>query len=293
MQEKLNRLDTVPQAFLSSVEKTLPELYNRLVSTLNLELDGGQVIRNRANMQLILVALDEFQAWLLNPEASPYFQTVSNFMGEFDVQKGLNTQMLSAFGTVPQASDVVYAASRRQAINLLIGDHMTSRFVGSIRETLIESVSTRRSFNDMTKALSEVVIGDGQRNGQLLNWTKQVAHDSFAITDRAYTMAAAEDMDIEWWAYRGGLMETSRCFCLQRNGGFYHIKEIEGWGELKGIGDCLTDNGWDGRMPNTDKYTIKTKLGGYRCNHSLIPVSEAIVPQSDIDRYKAAFGSSA
>ena len=289
--EKLNRLDTVPNQFLNAVERILPELYGNLISTLNLELENGRVARTQANMQRVLTALDGFQSYILNPERSPYFQTVSNFMGEFDVQKELNNQMLAAFGSIPTASEVVYAASRRQAVNLLIGDHMTSQFVGALRETLIESVSTRRSYTDMVEALSEVVNGNAQRDGRLLNWTKQVAHDSFAMTDAAYSSSAAQELGVEWWSYIGGLIDDSRCFCVQRNGGYYHTDEIRQWGNLEDIGACRTDNGWAGRMPNTDAETIFVKRGGYRCQHSFIPVSESVVPQSAIDRWKAKFGN--
>jgi hypothetical protein len=269
--EKLNRLDSVPSAFINSVEKILPELFGQLMSTVDLDYEGGRVARSRKNMRLILQALDGFQEWLLNPEASPYFQAVSNFMGEFDAQKRLNTALLSSFGAVPTTAEVVYSASRAQAVNLLIGDHMTSRFVGAIRDTLIDSVSSSRTFAEVTKSLSEVVLGNKERNGQLLNWTKQVAHDRFAMTDRAYTVAAAEELNVEWYQYAGGLIEDTREFCQERNGNFYHVSEIQAWPDEEGD--------WSGRMPNTDADSIFVKCGGYRCQHSLIPVSEFAVPE--------------
>lgn len=269
--EKLNRLDSVPAAFINSVEKTLPQLFNKLMSTVDLEYQDGRVVRSQRNMRLILQAIDEFQAWLLNPESSPYFGSVKDFMAEFDAQKRLNTALLSSFGAVPTTAEVVYSASRSQAVNLLIGDHMTSRFVGSIRDALIDSVSSARSFSEVTASLSEVVLGNSQRNGQLLNWTKRVAHDRFAMTDRAYTAAAAEEFNVEWYQYAGGLIEDTREFCQTRNGNYYHVSEIRAWASL---------GQWDGRMPNTDADSIFVKCGGYRCQHSLIPVSEFVVPET-------------
>lgn len=271
-----NRIDQVPAAFVGQVKQLLPEIYNYALQNLNLQVVDGKIVRNRENMRLILNFMDDIGNWMLNPETSPYVPKVSEFMREFAEQRAINNGILATFGTVPQASQVVYVAARRQTIELLLGEAYKTNFIDQIKNTLIESVSSNRSFADMTKAISDVVIGDGKRDGKLLNWAKQVAHDRFAMTDAAYVMAAADEMGLNWFRYTGGLVDDSRPFCVERHGKTYHRSQIADWADLED---------WSGRMPNTDKETIFVKRGGYRCNHVLTIVAESQVPKELRDQF--------
>lgn len=278
--EKLDRLDRIPAAFNLSVEATLPELFDLLLESLTIEQSGQYVARTPENIARINTTIERFRELFYD---SNYVEAVNKFSREFDAQKRLNDDLLrglnygaTATTTAIAASEFVYTSTRRRAIELLLDDApITSNFFNAIRETLLNSVNAQSDYVTMVRSLSNVVLGDERRQGRLLNWTKQVAHDSFAMSDRAYTRAASQNLGVEWYRYAGGLIQDSREFCVARNGKYWHVSEIEAWPDL---------SQWDGRMPNTTKYTIYEKCGGYRCNHSLIPVSEASVPQSALDR---------
>ena len=262
-----NRIDTVPAAFINQVQKLLPELYQYLLSISSIQLSGGQVVRSQANMNAVLTLVDQFERWMLDPQQSGYYRAVQGFMGEFTQQKAINDAIITSFGRSPSAAETVYVAAKRRTAELLVGDGFKTNFIDRIRDTFIDSVSSKRSFGEVTTRLFEVINGDSKRDGQLLNWTKQVAHDRFAMTDRAYVEAAFEGH--EWWIYQGGLIEDSREFCVERNNKIYHVSEIRDWANL---------DDWAGRMPGTDESTIFDNLGGYRCNHILVPVAEGDVP---------------
>ena len=110
--------------------------------------------------------------------------------------------------------------------------------------------------------------------GKLLQYSKQIAYDSIATADRAYTSAVAEDLGNDWFYYAGGLLKTSREFCIERHNQYYHFKEVESWAGLN----------WDGKMENTTPQNIWENLGGYNCNHAIIPVSIDQVPKSVLKR---------
>lgn len=283
--EKLNRLDTVPDVFIGQIQRLLPEIYAELLSRISLEIIDGQIARTQANVNAIFQIIDDYQAFLLNPESS-YYRAVAGFMGEFETQRLINNQLLASFGNTPTSAQVVYTAARRQTVELLVGEGFKTNFVNVIRDTMIESVSSARSFTEMVQALSTQIQGVPVTNAQgdkiisqsqLLNWNKQVAHDRFAMTDRAYVQAAADEFDIKWFSYVGGLIEDSREFCVERNGKVYHKSEIEAWPETAGQ--------WAGRMKGTDSQTIFNMCGGYRCNHALIPFPESQVPKEKRDMF--------
>lgn len=74
---------------------------------------------------------------------------------------------------------------------------------------------------------------------------------------RAITLSKAEEVGADYFLYIGGLIETSREFCRERDGKVFTAEEIAGW-----------DNGQG--LP-ADIY-----LGGYNCRHSLRPISKEL-----------------
>lgn len=81
---------------------------------------------------------------------------------------------------------------------------------------------------------------------------------------------------LSWIRYVGGLRETSRDFCIERNGKYFHVAEVKLWPRQFGP--------WDGMLPNTNKFTIFTNAGGYNCFHTFEYVAASKVPQSVKDR---------
>ena len=79
-----------------------------------------------------------------------------------------------------------------------------------------------------------------------------------------------------WIKYTGGLIETSRDFCIEKDGGYYHVGEVRLWPRQEAP--------WQGMLPATNKYTIFTNAGGYNCRHNFEYVDAKKVPQSVKDR---------
>ena len=74
--------------------------------------------------------------------------------------------------------------------------------------------------------------------------------------------------------YAGGELPTTRPFCEERVGKFFHYKEIESW----------ASENWAGKNSETTAQNIYEYLGGWNCQHTLIPVTIEMVPQEVIDR---------
>ena len=109
---------------------------------------------------------------------------------------------------------------------------------------------------------------------RLLQYNKQIAHDTFAIADRNYTSAVSEELEAEWFFYSGSEIETTRPFCSARHNEYFYYREIEQWPSTAGD--------WAGRIPGTNSSTIYSYAGGYNCRHSIIPVSIRRVPEAKI-----------
>lgn len=130
--------------------------------------------------------------------------------------------------------------------------------------------------------MQDYLIGAENKDGALVRYTRQIANDGFAISDRSRVSVISESLGGQFYRYVGGTIDTTRCFCEERNGLYFHIEEVKAWGDGDiTAGDLSASCGypWAGMNAGTNSGNITSLLGGYNCLHSLIPVSEIEVPR--------------
>lgn len=279
IKEKLERFETVPNAFgkgVNDVQYSLMEDMLGLLEMLRRD-DKGLIKLTQKNLLVIEDILGGLQKSF---NRSDYVALVKEFISEFDTQAKLTNDFFNKgfdeFTDPSSFSEAALKKAKTMSYELMASTPViTVNLYNPIEQLLINAVSSGDSYTKTVRDIRRIITGDREVDGKLYKYAKQIAYDSFAVADRAYTNQIAEDIDVEWYAYRGGLVEDSRQFCITRNGNYYHKKEVQGWGNLKQ---------WDGKIPATDSKTIFVYCGGYRCNHSILPTSIAAVPKKDIER---------
>lgn len=281
IQSKLNRLDTVPESLYTRIEKEQLKLLETLLKELDLlKTVDGKIVFDAKNLQLIDQLAETMQRTMFE---GGYVEAVRDFAKEFDTQKDLNAKIFQEkFGmaTDKEIFDLVVQTGKIRAINRLSSGAIAERFIEPLKDALIRASASGTQITNVIKDMYEYMRGDGENDGKLLNWVKQTASDYFSFADREYTKILSDELNIEYWRYTGGLMETSRCFCVERNGNIYHKTEFEEWGRnpkywAKTGKDCKGG----GRIAETNEENIFIYLGGYRCNHSIIPMDISEVPE--------------
>lgn len=271
--KKTRRLTTVPDEFLTAVEKAQKKLLPDIIDLLRtLELDSsGNIILNSSNLGLASNTTEFVQEILAS---SDYTNAVRNYAAEMGSQKTLNNEIFakSFDGFKPKSiADDLFKLNQRNAVDLLANNIGNERFADVIRENIETAISNNAGIKETIKQLQTIVTGDDEVDGKLLQYSKQIAHDTFAIADRNYTSAVSEELGAEWFFYSGSEIETTRPFCVKRHNQYFYYKEIENWPEDAGD--------WAGRIPGTNSKTIYSYAGGYNCRHSIIPVSIRRVPK--------------
>jgi len=279
---KASRLDNVPDDFASFVGGIQPEVYDELLRLLStLEIVNGKYALTEANLAKVEVIVQQLNTFLFNTE---YLVAVTNFAAEFNTQAILNNDIMKAFFQGFEEKELYLAALRRSqatAIDLLNEAGVDQAFLTPLRESLTDSITTEQGIVEANIKLRNQIIGTEETEGLLLRHTKQVARDGFTISDRTYTTAIANDLNMEWFKYVGGRIKDSRDFCVTDKVGvfrlnqFFHRNEVSEWGNIKQ---------WQGRINITDSNNIFILAGGWNCLHSIQPVSITIVPQDVIDR---------
>lgn len=287
---KARRLDSVPDEFLSSVKKSQREVYEAVLQMLSeMEVKGGQFIASKKNLELAYKINERLKGVMA---AGDYGKALSKFAMEFDVQADLNLNYFNeAFNitAAPEVATVLLNAAKVNAVDLLINRAADSEFLYPIRDIIEQSVVNNAGYSETLQTLRAFIEGNDEVEGRLLKYSRGIAHDTFAVADASAVSAYAAEYGMEWFFYLGGEMDTTRPFCSERIGKFFHQKEVEAWG----AGERTTgmvwpkDGGWGGRMDGTNSSTIFSTRGGYNCGHVISPVSEAVVPADVIARVRA------
>lgn len=287
LERRSRRLETVPDAFVNFSIQFQKDTLADVVSLLSsLDRDGGNIALTERNLVLI-EEIGNGIAELFNGD--DYLDAVAAFAGEFDLQKQINAsyfdELIEGYQEPIIAGQLV-ERGKTNAIRLLVDEAIVDNIANPIRSQIASAVSSKASYTDTLNVIRTLWTGDDNLDGLLQRYSRQIVSDAFAMTDASYGKVVSDELGLDWFLYTGGLIKTTRCFCKQRNGKFYHRKEIEQWGMGKGIGACASGELWAGAMKGTNAETIFIMRGGYNCQHNFGAVSEAVVPKEDIERAK-------
>jgi hypothetical protein len=279
---KIARLDDIPNAYTDGIKKTQKDIMEKLLDSLEMlkRDESGNIKKTQANLIVIEDIVKDLEKIFTR---SDYIKITKEFINEFSVQAQITDSFFTkTFGDFDdnKFNEIALNKSKAQAYELMAGlPYVTTYLYNPVKSLLTDAIISGDSYVKTVKAIKQVVQGgtikDKKLEGKLYRYAKQMAYDTFAVADRGYTNNISLDLDIEWYVYRGGLVEDSRSFCISRNDKYFHREEVKSWGKL---------GNWDGKIPSTDEKTIFIYAGGYRCNHSILPTSIAAVPKDVIQR---------
>lgn len=277
--EKDFRMDDIPGGMVKSAEKASKEAVKELTRLLNqLELEDGKIALTEKNLALIEKIAIKIQDSVFE---SGYLDAIKDFASGIKEQAGLtNDYFVKVFGDEFQQEEIykkLIQETQRKAVEALASDAVQAQFITPLKQQLSAAITTGSTFAETVKQLTNFIEGNKEVEGRLIRYVKQVAYDGFAVADRSYTHAVADRIGAEWYRYTGGTIKDSRPFCVERNGKYFHKKEIEKWASLE----------WAGKNNSSDKATIFAFAGGWNCRHSIMPVSENSVPKEVLERNKA------
>lgn len=258
---------------MNRVQNTLYE--SLLVIIKNLEVDNeGYILQNAANRKLLV----EAEAKISEIFASNLYQNpVENFVFTIPKIDELNQKY---FTTIPRFKENKQFLKSLQTQTIktveryILQDGLQSQVVDPLIQILNQNVNIGGRFSGFLQQVQDYIKGNDKVEGRALKYSRNFLKDSLFQYSRSYQESVTRDLGLDWYLYSGGLIDTSREFCIHRAGKYYQRKEIESWANLT----------WAGKHQNTTESSIFVFCGGYGCTHSLIPVHESIVPAEDLIR---------
>ncbi len=143
-----------------------------------------------------------------------------------------------------------------------------------VRETLkqyvLTSIATRQSLNRFTAGLKELIKGNKETAGALTGYYQAYAYDTFSRVREVSNLHFADELKLENFVYTGGLIKSSRTFCIKKNGKVFSRKEAEkNWPRDPDLID----------KKHISSYRPLIDRGRYNCRHFLMHISDEMAAE--------------
>jgi hypothetical protein len=154
-----------------------------------------------------------------------------------------------------------------------------------IKQLTYKSVAAQIPIKDYIQILRKTITGQGDLDGLLTRYYKGFAFDTYQQFDRANNSEYAKALELSAFIYEGGLIETSRKFCIERNGKVFTVDEAQEW-----INDKDLPKTKEEKETGIVVYNPLIDMGRFNCRHMVRFVSNeiAIMLRPDLKNKLAA-----
>jgi hypothetical protein len=245
-----------------------------------IETEGGRVKSTPENLASIAALVAAMRNDFIDDEL---VEAITEYVESFD---SISQDVLDAFGDFDDLDpDLVAAIDRtfkQQAAGLLLSPETYERSLwNTVANGMIYAVAVGGPVIDMLGSIDNIV-----ESGAVTQATAGIVESAPLMLQRTATAAVAESVGAEFFFYQGRPIKTTREFCRDREGKYWHREEIKQWGR-----DAARGDGWDGMVEGTNEQTIFLHLGGWygdrnSCRHVILPIPRIGVPEEDLDRMR-------
>lgn len=150
--------------------------------------------------------------------------------------------------------------------NKLISGGFTDKALSNkqVQKTFIKEVKVILSgspdVNLMQNKLKDFIVGNKKSTGILERYYRNFANDLLINIDRSNSLVYANELELQSFFYGGGLLTSSRSFCISKNGKIFTRSEAEKWKDSTFITSMYGEN--------INDYEPLINMGGYGCRHT-------------------------
>lgn len=264
-------------SIINQIEKLVGSGQNWLIKALiddlidRLDKDGDKIKNTQANKRLLNMVDSLFnqyqkEAGLVVVKAvmdginkivdfnSRYFSTFGDRVKMGKIQEQVKTDLSSWLGIDKKGRLIVNGY-----LNKIVTDTSVRN---TVKDMAIKAVVGQAGYSETKSSFREFIAGpDSGDTGALKKYYRNFVFDMFSQVDRVNSKLFADKLKLRFAIYEGGIIKTSRKFCIDHNGKVYHESEIAEFD--------ITEARPPGYNPFTD-------LGGYGCRHHLNWIPDSV-----------------
>ena len=134
-----------------------------------------------------------------------------------------------------------------------------------VKQVAMAAVRSGMDIKDFKKVIRENVVTS--KTASIKHHFATHATDTFAQYNRQTSKQYADKLKMRFFMFNGGIIDTTRPFCGERDGKIFTTEEIDKW-RLKL--NTKTGPQWSG------VYNPFDHVGGHNCRHDLDPISDRL-----------------
>ena len=250
--------------------KLLAFVKNQFLPTL--DISNNRISNSLGNIKKIndSTSLKKFMRTAINLAMQEYY------LKEFSKLTGATNNYYNPFEpTSAQQKTIVDRGA------LVVEGYLDSLFdnnqiVRAIQQTIRNAANSNQLLSDAGRLLTEQIKGKEDKFGIVKAYHYREGYDEFQTYTRSLDESYSKALNLNYAIYAGGEMNTTRHFCLERNGNVYNRETILSW----------DDEQWQGKKENNN---ILIDLGGYNCRHDLDWISYALARRLNPNIEKSTF----
>ncbi len=268
--EIIKRIQKLQEDLISGMDQKLPLIFKDLADQVieisdNIDFDPKKRAENLQNLRKLKRQITDTIS-----ENASYQLAVKDVISGFQELKNLSDSYYSVLIDGYSAKSALYTEILNSNIvitqDLLIGAGIRENFSNAISEVLKENIAGNTTKSELNKVLRQFIKGTDSQKAYLERYVSQTTNDAVMVFSREYNAVVSDDLNLQYYAYVGTRIDTSRQFCDARAGRYFKKSTVESWASL---------GNWDGRMKGTTKTTIFSYCGGYNCRHELYAVTKS------------------
>ena len=249
--------DKVKETELALFREVVDEFIDKL------DRENGKILNNLHNKRMIALFDGVYTSFAEKYGIAIASGIVSGVQQLFD----FNTQYFSAFESetklVPITNEVkvvlegwlgIDSKGKLQENGYLSTLIQDTTVRNSIKDLIVRAIVSGNGLTETRAQLKDTIVGDKTNLGAMQKHYRNFVYDTFSQVDRTAAKITADKLELNYAIYEGGLIETSRQFCKERNGKVFSRTEIAKF---------------DPKTAKQPNYNPFTDLGGWSCRHHL------------------------
>jgi hypothetical protein len=254
---------------------------------LDLDVVDG-VIQDTPKNYRLLASLDKVfqgfavdQAKVLLPQLTQATEAITSISNNYFLTVATES-VLKRFDKitvdVKEITDLRFGLKGGKFVRGGVLEDLFSQFGGTeVKNIMSKAISGNMDKREFIKQMRGFVTGTDEKPGISERKWKQFAYDVYQQHDAAYNKKLADEFDMKYFIYQGGLVDDSRDFCAAHNNKVWSTEEAKEWvnwtpnqGEYpagyevkaKMVSAFPSYMSYPGYDPLVDR-------GGYNCRHQL------------------------
>jgi len=261
------KLDQRIRLLRAQIDRFSRVFYTSLLSVISdkLKIKDDKITFNNANVGII-AAIEQELKGKIDPELERIkrytIKTVRDYVRqESNIYNEIGVRAIESSNKVIQRLEKHLTTKVEQITDL-------STIYGEVKSKSINLMSKHNgvSLQELREMLEKDIIDKDKIQSYWSRWT----YDIYQNYERVAANEIRKDLGLTWALYEGGEIDTSRCFCIKRNGRLFNETEINSW----------ADETWPGK--SEIGYDPIVDLGGFNCRHRLRWVSDEFAERMEV-----------